>query len=115
MEDARLAHARVLPPDRVVGRRGGGARARFGARGRAGVCARAHGALHGAPCGAPGGRMIDPRPIALAGHGVRLEPMREDHAEGIVRAASDGALWELWYTSVPAPDEVASYIAAALA
>jgi RimJ/RimL family protein N-acetyltransferase len=59
--------------------------------------------------------MIDPRPIVLEGHGVRLEPMREDHAPGIVAAASDGNLWELWYTTVPAPDEVGAYIAKALA
>jgi len=59
--------------------------------------------------------MIDPRPITLEGHGVRLEPMREDHAKGITAAASDGKLWELWYTTVPAPDEVDSYIAKALA
>src|SRR5688572_29376765 len=29
-------------------------------------------------------------------------------------AASDGRLWELWYTSVPKPDETAGYITAAL-
>jgi RimJ/RimL family protein N-acetyltransferase len=29
-------------------------------------------------------------------------------------AATDGALWQLWYTSVPEPDNVAAYIATAL-
>ncbi len=32
-----------------------------------------------------------------------------------MRAASDGRLWELWFTSVPAPDETAAYISTALA
>jgi RimJ/RimL family protein N-acetyltransferase len=52
-------------------------------------------------------------PVTLEGHGVRLEPLTLAHEAGIRAAASDGALWELWYTSVPAPDEVASYITTA--
>jgi RimJ/RimL family protein N-acetyltransferase len=32
-----------------------------------------------------------------------------------VAAASDGRLWELWYTAVPAPDRAGAYIDAALA
>jgi RimJ/RimL family protein N-acetyltransferase len=31
-----------------------------------------------------------------------------------MKAAVDGALWELWFTSVPAPDETASYVSTAL-
>jgi RimJ/RimL family protein N-acetyltransferase len=52
-------------------------------------------------------------PVTLEGHGVRLEPLTLEHEAGIRAAASDGKLWELWYTSVPAPDEVASYITSA--
>jgi N-acetyltransferase len=52
-------------------------------------------------------------PVTLEGHGVRLEPLTLAHEAGIRAAASDGALWELWYTSVPAPDQVAQYIATA--
>jgi RimJ/RimL family protein N-acetyltransferase len=59
--------------------------------------------------------MIDPRPVTLEGHGVRLEPLTAAHAPGLAAAAKDGALWELWYTSVPRPEEVAEYVAAALA
>lgn len=59
--------------------------------------------------------MIRPEPVTLEGHGVRLEPMRPAHAEALEAAASDGRLWELWYTSVPAPGETAAYIEAALA
>jgi hypothetical protein len=45
-------------------------------------------------------------PIALEGHGVRLEPLAPAHADGLRAAAGDGELWTLWYTSVPAPAEV---------
>ena len=56
-----------------------------------------------------------PEPVTLEGHGIRLEPLETAHGEALAAAASDGKLWELWYTSVPAPEEVAEYIAAALA
>ena len=59
--------------------------------------------------------MIDLEPVVLEGRGVRLEPLTGEHREGLAAAASDGRLWELWFTSVPAPDDVAAYIAAALA
>jgi RimJ/RimL family protein N-acetyltransferase len=54
-------------------------------------------------------------PIALEGNGVRLEPLAAVHADGLRQAATDGELWTLWYTSVPAPAEVEAYIDAALA
>jgi len=59
--------------------------------------------------------MIDPRPIALEGHGVRLEPLSREHHDGLAAAAEDGKLWELWFTSVPEPGKTRAYIAAALA
>ena len=58
--------------------------------------------------------MIKPIPVVLEGHGIRLEPMELAHAAGLEAAASDGKLWELWYTSVPAPGEAAAYIQTAL-
>ena len=58
--------------------------------------------------------MITLSPVTLEGHGVRLEPLTEAHREGIAAAAADGRLWELWFTSVPAPAENAAYIATAL-
>jgi RimJ/RimL family protein N-acetyltransferase len=57
--------------------------------------------------------VISLTPVTLEGHGVRLEPLAPAHAAGIRAAASDGRLFELWFTSVPAPDQVAAYIAAA--
>jgi RimJ/RimL family protein N-acetyltransferase len=59
--------------------------------------------------------MIDPRPIVLEGYGVRLEPLTPAHHDALVAAAADGRLWELWFTTVPAPDDTHKYIAQALA
>jgi RimJ/RimL family protein N-acetyltransferase len=49
-------------------------------------------------------------PVVLAGEHVVLEPLRRDHADDLVEAVSDGRLWELWYTSVPAPDSMGAEI-----
>ena len=59
--------------------------------------------------------MIAPVPVVLEGHGVRLEPLTTEHAGALTEAASDGRLWELWFTSVPAPNETARYVEDALA
>ena len=59
--------------------------------------------------------MITISPIELEGHGVRLEPLRPEHERALAAAAADGALWELWFTMVPAPDETRRYIETALA
>ncbi|MGW4465451.1 GNAT family N-acetyltransferase [Micromonospora sp. NPDC004704] len=40
----------------------------------------------------------------MVGHGVELQPLNESHVSSLVEAASDGNLWELFFTSVPAPD-----------
>jgi RimJ/RimL family protein N-acetyltransferase len=58
--------------------------------------------------------MIDLAPVVLEGRGIRLEPMSEEHHEALGLAASDGRLWELWYTAVPEPDGMRAYIADAL-
>jgi RimJ/RimL family protein N-acetyltransferase len=58
--------------------------------------------------------MIFPKPATLEGHGVRLEPLSREHENDLDQAAQDGKLWELWFTSVPAPGETAKYIDAAL-
>jgi RimJ/RimL family protein N-acetyltransferase len=58
--------------------------------------------------------MIDVQPAILEGGGVRLEPLTEGHHDGLAAAAADGRLWELWFTSVPAPGTTKAYIADAL-
>ena len=45
-------------------------------------------------------------PITLRGSHASLEPLRHDHHDDLVEAVRDGELWNLWYTSVPAPDGV---------
>ncbi len=58
--------------------------------------------------------MISVHPLELEGHGVRLEPLDLRHERELAAAAADGALWELWFTAVPAPSETKAYIAHAL-
>ncbi|HEY1075864.1 MAG TPA: GNAT family protein [Fontimonas sp.] len=58
--------------------------------------------------------LSDLKPRVLEGHGVRLEPMGVEYADELAAAAADGKLWELWFTSVPAPDQVVAYIEQAL-
>jgi RimJ/RimL family protein N-acetyltransferase len=58
--------------------------------------------------------MRKPGPVTLESPLVRLEPMEAGHAQGLEAAANDGELWKLRITSVPAPGEMAAYIAAAL-
>lgn len=55
--------------------------------------------------------MIDPQTVTLEGHGIRLEPLSPEHHDGLVAAAADGELWNLWFTSVPDPSSTKTYIA----
>ena len=50
----------------------------------------------------------------LEGENVKLIPLRLDHKEGIISAAADGNLWELWYTSVPSKNTIDRYMDFAL-
>jgi len=54
-------------------------------------------------------------PTTLEARGIRLEPLGPQHADALAAAATDGRLWELWFTSVPEADQVSRYIADALA
>lgn len=54
-------------------------------------------------------------PVTLAGRLVRLEPLDAEHHDGLVDAVRDGELWNLWYTAVPAPADMAAEIARRLA
>jgi RimJ/RimL family protein N-acetyltransferase len=59
--------------------------------------------------------MIKLSPIPLEGHGIRLEPLTFEHEADLSAAAGDGELWNLWFTSVPKPEETKTYIETALA
>ncbi|KAA3606181.1 MAG: N-acetyltransferase [Calditrichaeota bacterium] len=52
--------------------------------------------------------------IELSGKFVTLIPMQKSHRNSLVEAASDGKLWELWFTSVPSEQTVDNYIDFAL-
>jgi N-acetyltransferase len=43
-------------------------------------------------------------PITLRSQRVNLEPLDQRHFDDLVEAVKDGALWTLWYTSVPSPE-----------
>jgi len=49
-------------------------------------------------------------PVTLTGPHARLEPLSPAHREALAEAADDGALWKLWYTTVPAPERMAAEI-----
>lgn len=48
--------------------------------------------------------MALPLPGTLTGRLVTLEPLSHEHNDGLVAAARDGELWNLWYTHVPTPE-----------
>ena len=54
-------------------------------------------------------------PVTLTGRHVQLEPLAAAHHDALIAAASDGELWKLWYTSVPSPQALRSWLEAALA
>jgi len=54
------------------------------------------------------------QPVTLKGKHAMLEPLAREHEAELRRAAADGELWRLWYTSVPAPETTGAYIATAL-
>ena len=60
--------------------------------------------------------MKTPQPVTLQANGILLEPLKAAHAPDLARAAADGDLWELWFTSVPRGDDesAARYIDHAL-
>ena len=54
------------------------------------------------------------QPITLQGQHATLEPLAHAHEDALRRAAADGELWRLWYTSIAPPEKMGEYIAAAL-
>jgi len=43
-------------------------------------------------------------PVVLRGVHARLEPLSQNHCDGLAEAVQDGELWKLWYTSVPSAE-----------
>ncbi len=48
--------------------------------------------------------------VELVGQYVTLRPMDRTHRNALIKAASDGNLWKLWYTSVPSAETVDLYL-----
>lgn len=57
---------------------------------------------------------VDPH-LFLQRDDVRLDPLAPAHRPGLQEAATDGALWDLWFTSVPRPEEQEVWFADAVA
>lgn len=55
-----------------------------------------------------------PKPVLLTGTHTLLLPMEPQHLEALKEAVKDGELWKLWYTFVPTPEEMESWITKAL-
>ncbi len=53
---------------------------------------------------------MDLSPITLEGQFVKLVPLTLEHRDALVSAATDGKLWELWFTSVPNEERVDHYL-----
>lgn len=52
--------------------------------------------------------------VELESTNFKLIPLRKEHSSAIVAAASDGELWNLWFTSVPSESSVDKYLNDAL-
>lgn len=46
----------------------------------------------------------------LSGQHVELVPLSLHHASDLAEAVLDGQLWQLWYTNIPAPEEMQAEI-----
>ncbi|WP_411823563.1 GNAT family N-acetyltransferase [Leptospira sp. 'Mane'] len=55
-----------------------------------------------------------PQPVTLVGKYVELYPLRQEHLPFLQEAVLDGRLWELWFTTVPTPDNMSKWIEKAL-
>ena len=59
--------------------------------------------------------MAWPDAVVLAGPHATLRPLAREHHDALCDATRDGALWKLWYTSVPSPEGMAAEIERRLA
>ncbi|MEJ0005183.1 MAG: GNAT family protein [Steroidobacteraceae bacterium] len=48
--------------------------------------------------------------ISLHGQRVSLVPLSPAHHDDLIAAVNDGELWNLWYTKIPAPDQMQAEI-----
>jgi N-acetyltransferase len=48
--------------------------------------------------------------VSLQGRHVLLDPLSPEHTPELAKAVTDGELWKLWVTRIPAPDEMAAEV-----
>lgn len=48
--------------------------------------------------------------VSLSGRSVELIPLSPEHHDGLVAAAEDGELWQLWFTGVLKSEDMAAHI-----
>jgi RimJ/RimL family protein N-acetyltransferase len=53
-------------------------------------------------------------PVTLTGTHATLLPLAREHEAALAKAAADGELWRLWYTTVAHPDKMTDYVTTAL-
>jgi RimJ/RimL family protein N-acetyltransferase len=51
-----------------------------------------------------------PEPVTLRSPRATLEPLGHARCDELIEAVRDGELWQLWYTSIPAPAKMAAEI-----
>ena len=51
-----------------------------------------------------------PDPVTLTSEYARLEPLSQGHCAALTDAVRDGELWRLWYTTIPAPENMKAEI-----
>lgn len=49
-------------------------------------------------------------PVVLSGQRGSLVPLSQTHHDQLIEAAADGELWNLWYTSIPRPEQMRAEI-----
>ncbi|WP_305987124.1 GNAT family N-acetyltransferase [Roseibium sp. MMSF_3544] len=54
--------------------------------------------------------MTWPLPVTLSGDFASLVPLTDAHTSDLAEATAEGDLWKAWYTTIPAPDQVAAEI-----
>ena len=50
------------------------------------------------------------QPITLRSARATLEPLAHSHRDDLMEAVKDGALWQLWYTTIPEPEKMGADI-----
>jgi len=51
-----------------------------------------------------------PDPVTLRATDATLEPLAQRHRDDLIEAVKDGELWNLWYTAIPRPEDMAKEI-----